>query len=102
MKAEDHRKAGDSLELTINDVKYTFQWCPPGTFQMGSPQNEKNRYDNETQHQVTLSRGFWMLETEVTQDMWESVMGNNPSNFKGVNFRWKRYHGMIVRSTSKN
>ena len=43
---------------------------------MGSP-------DNERQHEVTLTRGFWMLETPVTQEMWESVMGNNPSYFKG-------------------
>jgi formylglycine-generating enzyme required for sulfatase activity len=72
--AED-RKAGDSLELTIKDVKYTFRWCPPGQFQMGG--------END-QHQVTLSKGFYMLETEVTQAMWESVMGNNPSEFKGA------------------
>jgi len=40
---------------------------------------------NYGQHRVTLTRGFWLLETEVTQTMWESVMGNNPSYFKGSN-----------------
>ena len=83
-KDNDNRKAGDTLELTIKDVKYTFHWCPAGTFQMGSPQNEANRSNEEVQHTVTLSRGFWMLETEVAQSMWESIMGNNPSNFKGT------------------
>jgi len=70
--------------LTIKNVKYTFRWCPAGTFQMGSPQSEANRNDNEVQHTVMFSRGFWMLETEVTMSMYLSVMGNNPSKFKRV------------------
>jgi len=78
------RKAGDHMELTINDVKYAFRWCPPGTFTMGSPENEAGRYDNETPHQVTLSRGFWMQETEVTNRMWKSVMGNVPPSYNGT------------------
>ena len=76
-------RAGERITLTINGVDYAFRWCPPGTFMMGSPASEHGRHNGETQHQVTLTRGFWMLETEVTQAMWESVMGNNPSNFKG-------------------
>ena len=77
------RKPGERMTLTIKGVEYAFRWCPPGTFTMGSPPSEDGRNDNETQHQVTLSRGFWMLETEVTQAMWESVTGSNPSEFKG-------------------
>jgi len=72
------------MELTIEGIKYTFRWCPPGTFLMGSPADEANRKNDETQHPVTLTRGFWMLETPVTQEMWESVMGKNPSKFKGA------------------
>ena len=82
--ANDDQKAGDRMVLKIKDVEYAFHWCPPGTFTMGSPSSETDRPDNETQHQVTLTRDFWMLETEVTQSMWESVMGNNPSDFKGA------------------
>jgi formylglycine-generating enzyme required for sulfatase activity len=37
-----------------------------------------------TPHQVTLTQGFYMLETEVTQEQWESIMGENPSHFKGA------------------
>jgi formylglycine-generating enzyme required for sulfatase activity len=58
-------------------------WCPPGTFLMGSPANEEGRNADETQHRVTLSEGFWMAKTEVTQKQWTSVMGNNPSEHKG-------------------
>lgn len=78
-------QAGESKTLTLKGLEYTFRWCPAGTFMMGSPEDEKNRGNDESQHSVTLSRGFWMLETEVTQKMWRSVMGDNPSEFKGDN-----------------
>ena len=44
------------------------------------------RYDNETQHLVTISQGFWMGETAVTQKLWTAVMGegNNPSRFQDL------------------
>ena len=87
---EKSRKAGERMTLKISDVEYAFRWCPAGTFKMGSPDDEKypddkkHRNKNEVQHQVTLSRGFWMLETEVTQEMWTSIMEKNPSKNEGV------------------
>ena len=63
----------------------TMVWCPPGNFWMGSPPDEAGRRDGETRHRVTLTRGFWMAATEVTQKQWESVMGNNPSEHQGGN-----------------
>ena len=50
---------------------------------MGSPASDAVRCDNETQHQVTISKPFWMGMTQVTQAQWQALMGNNPSNFKG-------------------
>ena len=81
--AEQERKAGERMVLTINDVEYAFRWCPPGTFMMGSWAGDPKISGDGIRHQVTLTRGFWMLETEVTQKMWESVMETNPSEFKG-------------------
>jgi len=52
-------------------------WCPPGTFLMGSPEDEEGRGDDETHHEVTLTRGFWLAKTECTQGQWESVMGTD-------------------------
>jgi len=78
-------EAGERKVLTIYDVEYAFRWCPAGTFAMGSLTTEQGRSNNETQRQVTLSHGFWVLETEVTQLMWISVLGNDPSRFKGNN-----------------
>ena len=60
-----------------------FVWIPPGNFMMGSPKEEKQRNSNETQHKVTLTKGFYMGVYTVTQEQWKAVMGNNPSAFKG-------------------
>jgi formylglycine-generating enzyme required for sulfatase activity len=57
-------------------------WCPPGEFLMGSPKDEADRNDDETQHRVTLTRGFWMAKTETTQRQWESVMGTDVTQQK--------------------
>lgn len=53
---------------------------PAGTFTMGSPETEANRYSNETQHSVTLS-AFYMGKYEITQEQYFAVMGTNPSSF---------------------
>ena len=60
---------GESMEMV---------WCPAGSFTMGSPYGESGRSDVETQHHVTLTKGFWMAKTEVTRKQWRSVMGTNP------------------------
>ncbi len=53
---------------------------------MGSPGNEKDRSLNEgPQHEVTISKPFYMGKYEVTQAQWQAVMGNNPSYFNGNN-----------------
>jgi formylglycine-generating enzyme required for sulfatase activity len=54
----------------------------PGTFTMGSPPGERDRDDDETQRNVTITRAFCMKATEVTQGEWQAVMGSNPSYFK--------------------
>jgi len=48
---------------------------------MGSPEDEEGRDDDEARHRVTLTRGFWLGETEVTQALWQEVMRANPSDF---------------------
>jgi len=57
----------------------------PGTFTMGSPTNEAERFFNETQHTVTISRGFWIGKYEVTQGEYLSVVGSNPSQHASAN-----------------
>lgn len=78
------RKAGDKKTLSLpGGVKMEFAWCPPRTFLMGSPEGEKNRNKDETQHEVHLTKGFWLGVHEVTQAQWKAVMGNNLSEFRG-------------------
>ncbi|MGR9108790.1 MAG: formylglycine-generating enzyme family protein [Gammaproteobacteria bacterium] len=72
------------MALVYKDVPQTFRWIPGGRFLMGSPKNEPQREDNEIQHEVTLSRGFWLAETACTQALWSAVMGDNPSRFQGL------------------
>jgi uncharacterized protein (TIGR02996 family) len=64
-------------------VEMAFAWMPPGTFLMGSPRDEQGRCDDEDQHQVTLTKGFFLGVTPVTQAQWQALMGSNPSHFKG-------------------
>jgi sulfatase modifying factor 1 len=79
------KESGELRIIKIEGVPFRFHWAPPGSFMMGSPESEKDRWDGEDLHRVTLSSGFWMLETEVTQLMWESIMEENPSEFEGAN-----------------
>jgi len=60
------------------------EYIPAGTFMMGSPETEKERGSDETHHQVTISKPFYMGKYQVTQEEWQTVMGNNPSHFKGA------------------
>jgi len=58
---------------------------PAGKFMMGSPATEAGRGSDEgPQHEVTISKPFYMGVFEVTQEQYEQVMGNNPSSFKGA------------------
>ncbi|OQW41885.1 MAG: sulfatase-modifying factor protein [Proteobacteria bacterium SG_bin4] len=74
------------MAFTYKGVRQAFRWCEPGTFLMGSPRDEPEREsfgNDETQHQVTLTQGFWIADTPVTQALWQAIMGGNPSEFKG-------------------
>ncbi len=65
-----------------NGLGMEFVYIQPGTFIMGSPTNEPGRDSVEAQHRVTLTKGFYMQTTEVTQGQWKALMGSNPSRFK--------------------
>ena len=67
---------------TVNGVTFNMVEVEGGTFQMGAtPEQGENANDNEKPvHQVTLS-GFSIGQTEVTQELWQAVMGTNPSKF---------------------
>jgi formylglycine-generating enzyme required for sulfatase activity len=73
---------GSSCTKPDSTLCANFVTIKAGTFLMGSPEGERDRYGDEKQHQVTLTKNFEIQTTEVTQAQWVKVMGNNPSRFK--------------------
>ena len=76
-----HRGGGGTGGAFTNALGMKFVYVPPGTFIMGSPPYEPGRYHDEIRHQVTLTHGFYMQTTPVTQGQWTAIMGINPSHF---------------------
>ena len=77
-------RCGVWVAFEVRGVAQVMRWMPPGTFSMGSPEDEPGRYSREgPQHEVTFTRGFWLAETACTQALWCAVMGDdqNPSRF---------------------
>ena len=74
--AEKHGKLKNSIGMEFASI-------PAGKFLMGSPETEKERDRDETQHEMTLTQCFRMGVHEVTQAQYEQVMGKNPSELKG-------------------
>ena len=89
--AHFQQQTGDQT-FTVNGVSFTMKGVAGGTFWMGAQSANPNgqNYDSEASsvespvHSVTLST-FYMGETEVTQELWQAVMGSNPSYFSGTN-----------------
>lgn len=72
--------------LTVDGVTYDMVKVEAGTFMMGATPEMKSTDDSEKPvHQVTLTKDYYIGKTEVTQALWQAVMGSNPSNFKGNN-----------------
>lgn len=82
-KAIKEKIGGDVISIKDTDVSFLMKKVDGGTFQMGCNDKDASK-DEKPVHSVTLS-SFYMGETEVTQALWQAVMGSNPSHFKGDN-----------------
>ena len=76
-------KTEKETEAIVAALEKEMVLIPAGKFVMGSPESEKGRLNSETQHEVTLTKPFYMGKYEVTQEQWESVMVNNLSFYRG-------------------
>jgi formylglycine-generating enzyme required for sulfatase activity len=85
-----------------NSLGMKFRLIPAGTFIMGSPKTEEDRKDNEVQHEVTISKAFWMGVYQVTQMQYEKVMGTNPSFFQGNEIRGSSSNHPVELVSSKD
>ncbi len=96
VKRETVAAATRLLLTTKKDVELAFRWIQAGTFWMGSPDDEPKRRGSETLRKTTLTRGFWMMETPITQRQWASEMGKNPSWFSATGGGKERVAGMAT------
>ncbi len=77
------KTAVHGMNRTIADLKIELIWIKPGAFTLGSPPDEPGRNRAEgPQTIVTLTKGFWLGKTPVTQAQYEAFTGKNPSAFK--------------------
>ena len=77
----------NTISISVKDgISIEMVKVEAGTFMMGATSEMKHPYDWEKPvHQVTLTNDYYMGKYEVTQALWQAVMGNNPSHFKGEN-----------------
>ena len=81
----DEPRAKEAKRIVVNDISFKMIPVEGGTFTMGATSEMEDPDDVEKPtHQVTLS-SYYIGETEVTQALWQAVMGSNPSDFKGDN-----------------
>ncbi|MCX8005320.1 MAG: bifunctional serine/threonine-protein kinase/formylglycine-generating enzyme family protein [Burkholderiaceae bacterium] len=67
---------GRWASVSVNGIAYRLRWIPAGSFWMGSPPDDPDRQPDEDHHLVTLTKAFWLGETEVPQGFWQAVMGS--------------------------
>ena len=73
-----------TLEFGVEDVSFKMILVEHGSFTMGATSEQEDPYDDEKPaHKVTLTKDYYMGETQVTQALWKAVMGDNPSRCKG-------------------
>jgi formylglycine-generating enzyme required for sulfatase activity len=106
--AKSFQKEVEEKEDLGKGIKLDMVLIPAGKFMMGSPESETGRGSNETQHEVTLTKPYYMGKYEVTQEQWEAVMGSNPtpSYHKGANFpvgfvSWENCQEFIKKLNAK-
>jgi formylglycine-generating enzyme required for sulfatase activity len=93
---------GTPTSHTVASISMDMIFCPPGTFMMGSPTTEAGRGGDETQHQVTLSHGFYLGKHEVTQAQYETVMTGNPEGLNAKPSNWPNNNDRPVEKVSWN
>ena len=103
------KNLGLEVETTLDlgtGVNLAMILIPQGKFIMGSPLSEPGHKSDEAQHQVVFSRPYFIGKYEVTQEQWEAVMGDNPSQIKGAklpvtNISWLDCQNFISKLNAK-
>ena len=83
-KSQSNPSQVRDLPKITNSIGMKLVLIPKGTFMMGSPESEEGRDKNENQHEVTISKEYYLGVCEVTQAQYEKVLGKNPSLCQGA------------------
>ena len=87
-EGNESAKPGQIKTFIVNGVSFNMAYCPPGTFKMGSSLEQQEdalkhqawpwAIKCENLHKVTLTKGFWMLDTQVSQELYKAVTASLP------------------------
>jgi formylglycine-generating enzyme required for sulfatase activity/tRNA A-37 threonylcarbamoyl transferase component Bud32 len=81
-EAAERDAYGIWADLKVGRAQVRMRWIPAGVFALGTPEGEPGRDSDEVRIDgVVVSRGFWLCDSECTQEFWQEVMGSNPSRF---------------------
>ena len=97
MQSEGRDQFGEWARIAVNEHLLRLRRLPAATFRMGSLPGEAGRQATETAHQVTLSRPFWICDTEVTRDVWVAIMGTGSPGREPVSgVSWHDVHDFLA------
>ena len=83
---DNSNDANDVLSFTINGISFNMILVKHGCFMMGATEEQKEpNNDEKPVHKVIITKNYYIGETQVTQRLWNAIMGDNPSYFKGNN-----------------
>lgn len=99
--------------ISVDDNNITMVYIQAGTFTMGGTmeQTDCDFFKEKPEHKVTISKPYFISQTEVTQELWQSIMGNNPSLYKShddteknlpvINVSWNDCQEFIKKLNAK-
>lgn len=99
------RSAKSEAKDFTNALGMELVWCEPGAFIMGSPYSRRPRWDKERPHRVRLTQGYWIGRYEVSQELWERLQEEDPSEgnsgpeFPVTNVRWEQAMEFCLKLT---
>ncbi|MCP4131658.1 MAG: SUMF1/EgtB/PvdO family nonheme iron enzyme, partial [bacterium] len=107
--AATHPHGITGIDFAAADQGMRFEYIQPGTFLMGSPEDELGRDTDETQHEVTVTQPFYIQTTEVTRYRWKTVMGNvttkkyrdREMDLPATSFSWDEIQDFIAALNSR-
>ena len=94
-------KANHLVDLNAS-VSLEMIWVEPGTFTMGSPTSEPGRSTNEAEHNVTLTKGFYLGKYEVTQAQYKAVMTGNSNGLSATPSQYSSNDNRPVEKVSRD